>query len=248
MSAASVLGVPLATLIGQSDGWRFSFGAIAILCFATALAMIVLVPHVKAEAPVGRKALAEVLRRNDLKAIYLATALVVTSHFTAFTYIEPFLSNTAGVSGSMVATLLFSFGAAGIAGNVVTAVYLDKNLKTTLILAMATMSATLICLATFGESLAIGLLMALVALWGMAIAIIFVGFQTWILKIAENAAMPASAIYVSIFNAAIGSGAILGSWVLGHTGPMGLLGLAGVGGMISIGLVSLCNAPARNTL
>lgn len=54
VSAASVLGVPLATLLGQAEGWRSAFGVIAVLSIATALAMASVVPSVAAEAPVGR--------------------------------------------------------------------------------------------------------------------------------------------------------------------------------------------------
>ncbi|MEA3252596.1 MAG: MFS transporter [Pseudomonadota bacterium] len=246
VSAASVLGVPLAALIGQSEGWRVSFGAIGTLCFAAALAMAALIPSVEAEAPVGRQALTEVLRRGDLRGIYLATAFAVTAHFAAFTFIEPFLSTTAYVSGSMVAIMLFSFGAAGLIGNVLTGFFIDKYLKPVLALALIAMSTALIGLALFGEGLAVGALMAMVVLWGAAIAIIFVGFQAWILRIAGEAALPASAIYVSIFNAAIGTGAMVGAWILSHAGLLGLLGLAGAGGVISIGLIALCKAPSRS--
>ncbi|MCG8392158.1 hypothetical protein F1529_04635 [Alcanivorax sp. VBW004] len=54
----------------------------------------------------------------------------------------------------------------------------------------------------------------LLILWGGAIAAVLVGFQTWILKEAGADALPASAIYVAIFNGAIGLGAVLGSYVL----------------------------------
>ena len=207
--------------------------------------MAALIPNIKAEAPVGRQALAEVLRRTDLRGIYLATAFAVTAHFAAFTFIEPFLSNTAEMSGSMVAVMLFSFGVAGVVGNVLTGFFIDKHLKIVLALALTAMSAALASLSFFGEALAVEALIALLVLWGAAIAIIFVGFQAWILRVAGTAALPASAIYVSIFNAAIGTGAMVGAWILSHAGLQGLLSLAGIGGAIGIGLISLCRAPRR---
>lgn len=48
---------------------------------------------------------------------------------------------------------------------------------------------------------------------GAGISIVFVGLQTWLLHSAGDAAQPASAIYVAIFNAAIGTGALAGGGV-----------------------------------
>ncbi|NJN00411.1 MAG: hypothetical protein HC793_01770 [Aquincola sp.] len=59
---------------------------------------------------------------------------------------------------------------------------------------------------------------AVLVVWGAAIAAIFVAFQTWVLRVAGEAAMPASAIYVAIFNAAIGSGALVGSAIYSRSG------------------------------
>ena len=66
----------------------------------------------------------------------------------------------------------------------------------------------------------------LLALWGAGISIVFVGLQTWLLHSAGEAAQPASAIYVAIFNAAIGTGALAGGQVLAVTGFQGLALLA----------------------
>jgi predicted MFS family arabinose efflux permease len=56
----------------------------------------------------------------------------------------------------------------------------------------------------------------LIMLWGVSISGIFVGFQTWVLRTAQDNAFSASAVYVSIFNAAIGSGALFGAWVVAN--------------------------------
>ncbi|MET3132357.1 putative MFS family arabinose efflux permease [Oxalobacteraceae bacterium GrIS 1.11] len=116
VSAASVLGVPLATLLGQSSGWRCAFGAIGLISLVTAIVLMMVLPQKKMEiaSVSGKQALLKVLRRRDLWGIYLATAFSVTAHFAAFTFIEPFLKKVPGISLSMIAALLFSFGAAGL--------------------------------------------------------------------------------------------------------------------------------------
>ncbi len=218
VSAASVIGVPLATLIGQSAGWRWAFGAIAALSLAAALGLALALPAMKAEAVAGRAALAAVLRRRDLGGIYLATALSVTAHFAAFTFIEPLLATTPGLRATQVPALLFSFGVAGILGNVLTGVLIDRHLPRVLIGSLLTMCAALLAISQLGDQLGLIGVGAVLVVWGAAIAAIFVAFQTWVLRVAGEAAMPASAIYVAIFNAAIGSGALVGSAIYSRSG------------------------------
>ncbi|MCW7539297.1 MFS transporter [Aquabacterium sp. A7-Y] len=244
VSAASVLGVPLATLIGQAQGWRTAFGAVGLLSLLAAFVMVPVLPRLRAEAQVGRAALAGVLRRADLWGIYVATALAVTGHFAAFTFVEPFLSEAPGMQASLVAALLFGFGAAGLLGNVLTGAFIDRYLRPFLVLALLTMSLALMALGQWAPRLGLPGITTALVVWGAAIAAIFVGFQTWILRSAGAAAMPASAVYVAIFNAAIGLGAMAGAWVLNHSGLSAVMTAAGFGSALSILVVAGLGRPA----
>lgn len=55
-----------------------------------------------------------------------------------------------------------------------------------------------------------------------------VGLQTWVIREAKDEALPASAIYVTLFNVAIGLGSFVGGTVLAETGMSGLLASAGL--------------------
>jgi len=76
-------------------------------------------------------------------------------------------------------------------------------------------------------------------------AIVFVGLQTWLLRNAGNAAQPASAIYVAIFNAAIGTGALAGGQMLAVIGLQSMVLLAACVIMCSIAFVFRLKSPAR---
>lgn len=77
-------------------------------------------------------------------------------------------------------------------------------------------------------------------------AAVFVGFQTWILQAAGDAALPASAIYVAIFNAAIGAGALLGAVVISLTSLAGVMTVAAVVLIASLIPVALLPAPTAS--
>ncbi len=73
---------------------------------------------------------------------------------------------------------------------------------------------------------------------GGAVSGIFVGFQTWVLRIAEDKAFPASALYVSFFNTAIGIGASLGAWMVSQYSITSLYVFSGAAIGLSVLLVS----------
>lgn len=244
VSAASVLGVPIANLLTQLDGWRTAFVVVGALSLAAAVAIALTVPRVSTSAPVGYKALATVMRDRTFRRIYGATACAITAHFAAFTYIEPLLSNALNVQAGQVSTLLLAFGVAGIFGNVVSGKLIDGHLKRLVLIALSFMAACVFVIGLLPANGNVFIIAALLLGWGAGVAIVFVGFQTWILRMAGDAAMPASAIYVAIFNAAIGAGALAGSAILTLTnlnGLMVIVSLAIVGSLIP---VAFMKAPA----
>ncbi|WP_370143624.1 MFS transporter [Bradyrhizobium elkanii] len=116
ISMATVIGVPLVNLIGQTSGWRTAFGVIgAVGLFASGL-MAGLLPQIQAGSPTGWRALAAVLRRRDLRRIYAVTAFMAAANFAAYTFIEPFLGQIPDVPPVMIGVMLFGFGGAGFLG------------------------------------------------------------------------------------------------------------------------------------
>lgn len=223
ISIASVLGVPLANLIGQEWNWRLAFGVLCALSLLTSLLMVAVLPKIKAEGSVGAAALAGVLRNRFLWAVYAIAILTVAAHFGAFTFIEPYLKGLSDIAQSSVATLLFAFGAAGFIGNILGGLLIDRFLKPTIFVALALMGAALLGLGWSASSHHLISTVPLLLAWGAAISTLFVGMQTWVLRAGGSAAIPASAVYTTVFNAASGIGAMLGALTLPRVGLSGVM-------------------------
>ncbi|MEW6641239.1 MAG: MFS transporter [Pseudomonadota bacterium] len=241
ITVATVLGVPLANLIGQAQGWPAAFGAIAVLCLVTALLLSTVLPTVRADAAVGGAALAAVLSNAALRRVYAVAAFTVIAHFGAFTFVEAFLKDAPAVAAPMIAVLLFSFGAAGILGNVLTGALVDRFMIPTIVIGLAAMGLALIGLGWGGAQLGLTALFVLLIVWGVAFAVLMVGLQAAVLRTAGAAAMPASAIYTAVFNTASGVGAVLGAWVLSASSLAGLM--LSAGGVAILALLAL--VPSR---
>lgn len=237
VSAASVFGVPLSNYIGLNFGWRQAFWLMSILSVVAFVGMMWVVPNISVKSTIGLGALKNVLRSSTLWKIYSATLLAITAHFAAFTFIEPWLQTQPALSTAFIPVVLFIYGIAGLAGNFLTGMLIDKYLKMTVSLSVLLIGIVLVALGLEAQSLSRPLVLAAVMLWGIAVSGIFVGFQTWVLRVAGEEAFPASAIYVSFFNAAIGIGASVGAWMISALSLPALFVTAGVAIALSFLLV-----------
>lgn len=237
VSVASVLGVPLVNVISNHADWRTAFACLGLLALTTGLALATLLPRMAGGISLRPAQLLSVLGNVELRWLYLIAAGAIIAHFSVFTYVEVLLSSRMHVSVAWVAICLFAFGAAGIAGNLLCGALIDRYLKSMLAAALLVMA---LCLLVIGSGIAQGAVAAtlLVLGWGMAVSVLFVGIQAGVIRLAGDAALPASAISAAIFNSALGTGALAGAGVLESWGSGALcLGAAAIVAVCS-GLVS----------
>ncbi len=240
VSAASVLGVPLSSLIADMTGWRSAFVAIALIAFATACVLLWTLPPLSGATPLRLEVYVGILNNPMILALYGATACIITAHFAAFTYLEPLLTQAQKVPASAVSGLLLMAGLAGMLGNIVAGKLIDRYLKKLILFSLVLSSAALAMLGIVTIApLPLIFSGLLLAGWAAGIAIVFVGLQTWLLQSAGEAAQPALGIYVAIFNAAIGTGALAGGQALAIAGLQGMALLAAAVMACSIASIAL---------
>lgn len=215
----------------------------ALLSLAAAAVLCSTLPPLAAPAPVRLRVYRDIFRNPLLGGLYGATACIITAHFAAFTYIEPLLINLQGVPATALSGLLLLSGGSGLLGNVIAGKLIDRHLKGLIFAALLLSGGALALLgAARLAPLPFCFSGLLLALWGAGIAIVFVGLQT---AAAQRGAVaqPASAIYVAIFNAAIGTGAFVGGQLIASAGLSGMVWLA-AGIMVgSTLLIALLKAP-----
>lgn len=223
ITVATVMGVPLINLVGQYDGWRTAFACLALMCVASAAAMALVLPSMRIPSLVEGGGFAVVLRRKDLLITYVITGLTAAAHFGAYTFVEPFIGQVPGITSYMIAVLLFAFGAAGFLGNLLSALFIDRYLKTFILVALLGMALALVILGGYGPRLGVVLVVGLLVLWGVSISALFTGLQTWVLRIAGEHTVPATAIHTAVLNSAIGVGVIIGGQALDVAGFKGAM-------------------------
>jgi DHA1 family purine ribonucleoside efflux pump-like MFS transporter len=85
------------------------------------------------------------------------------------------------------------------------------------------MALALVTLGIYGPLLGIAPVVILLVIWGVAISALFTGLQTWVLRIAGDHTVPATAIHTAVLNSAIGLGVIIGGGALNVAGFKGAL-------------------------
>ena len=125
-SLASVLGLPIASWLGESFGWRTAFLAIAAMSLVAAGWVAAVVPDGVKPAGLSVRDWRQVLTNPVLMAMVLVTALSGAGQFTVFSYLAPYYRNALGASTEQVSLLLMWFGAFGLLGNVVLSRVIDR--------------------------------------------------------------------------------------------------------------------------
>lgn len=216
VSVASILGVPLASYLTQLSSWRLAFEFLGLLSLIICILILLCVPKIPDQAPLASGFFKRVLQHSTLNRLFILTTLIISSHFAAFTFIEPFLSQIAHLASGQITLLLLVFGLAGLVGNILAGKFMDQHLHTMILVSLVFISGSVFAFGYLGYQVTFSMAVGFLALWGVSIATIFVGLQTWVLKQAGDLAGAASAIYVAVFNASIGLGALMGSLMLQH--------------------------------
>lgn len=211
---AMVLGLPIGRVVGQYFGWRTTFFAIGMGALITLLCLIKLLPKLPSEHSGSLKSLPLLFRRPALMSLYVLTVVVVTAHYTAYSYIEPFVQNVAGLSANFATVLLLILGGAGIIGSLVFGKLGNRHASSLVSIAIALLVACLLLLLPAAESEAH--LAILSIFWGIAIMVIGLGMQVKVLALAPDATDVAMALFSGIFNIGIGAGALVGNQVSLH--------------------------------
>ena len=235
-SLASVLGIPFAAWLGETQGWRMAFGAVAALAALAAIAVFATVPDGVKPAAISRRAWKDLFSHPVLMAMVAVTAIQSAGQFALFSYLAPYYKRVLAATPGEITLLFAWFGAFGLIGNVLLSRFIDRT---------GTHRAVAFTLTL----VAIGL-----ALWPLATSLLSTALVLvpWALGcFASNSAQqarlgvsaPALASALMALNTSAmyfgqAAGASGGGWLLDHGGyaPLAWLGLLAVLGAIALSL------------
>ena len=221
LSVALVVGVPLATWLGQQLGWRAAYWLVVVLAALTMLAVLAVVPHSPGNADATVRGELGALRRPQVLLTLLVGIVGFGGMFALYSYIAPVATEVAGLSRGTLPWVLLVYGSGGIVGTALGGRLADLALFRSLV----------------GSLVVLGVLLALVALtspWkpalfggvflvSVAASCLAICLQLRLMETAGEAQMLGAALNHSALNLANALGAWLGGLViaagLGYRAP-----------------------------
>ena len=215
-SLAMIVGLPLGRMIGLYVDWRVSFLCIGLVALCVGIAFWRVFPTMPNTQNISLKTLPTLLQNKAFMKICFLTLVFVSGHFSAYTYIEPFLENVAGFRASSVTFILCLFGLMGVVGSVLFARFYERFHLVFVRLSLFGLGFSMLLLYFVSESSLVTTLLC--AIWGLCFMLFGVIFQSQVIAAVPNATAVAMSIFSGIFNVGIGSGALIGGLAYTHFG------------------------------
>ena len=236
-SIAMIIGLPLGRVIGLALGWRMSFIVIALASVAILMLLVAVFPKVDNPGTFTLRRLPDIFRNRVLVGIYVMLAIYVTGYYTGYSYIEPFLAQTAGMSETMITVALTVFGLAGIGGSMLFTKVYDRTRYR--FIAMALIGSA-VCLALLLPStVSMVCVLAVCTMWGFFATSFNISFQNETLRASPSDATAISmSLFSGIFNVGIAMGSIIGGAVTDH-GSVDHIGFVGSAFVIVAAVIAL---------
>ena len=225
LTIANIFGVPAATWLGDTMGWRSAFLVTALLGAVAVLALSLALP------PRGRSARPDIMGElRVLMGTEVLLALAVTTlgagiMFVLYTYIAPFLHRITHAGDGLVTLALMTIGVGFSIGAALGGRLADRSTRFALLLMLPVLGGIMlvypfIAVSSFGAI--IGILV-----WSAASFAIMPALQMRTMQAAREAPALASSVNIGAFNLGNALGAWLGGVVLTQGLGYGAVSMSG---------------------
>ncbi|MFF5668522.1 MFS transporter [Streptomyces hygroscopicus] len=208
LTIANIVGVPVATLLGQHLGWRATFLVVAGIGVVAMASLARLVPQVADEQHGGLRQELGALRNRQVVLGLLTAVFGFAGVFAVYSYLASMMTEVTGFGESTVTLVLALFGIGMTLGALIAGPLTDRALRPTLYGSLAALAAMLVVFDITVHTK-----------WAALLSVVVLGavgfmtttpLQMLVMNKARHAPTLASASNHSAFNLANAGGAWLG--------------------------------------
>lgn len=180
VSIALVIAAPLGSFLGGIIGWRNVFNAAAVMGVLCVIWVVKSLPSLPGEPSHQKQNMFSLLQRPGVMAGMIAIFMSFAGQFAFFTYIRPVYMNLAGFDVDGLTLVLLSFGIASFVGTSFSSYVLKRSVKLALAGAPLLLALSALTLIVWGSDKTVAAAIAII--WGLAFALVPVGWSTWITR------------------------------------------------------------------
>jgi len=233
VAIGTVAGVPAGAFLGDLYGWRMAFTVNTALAVVVFLLQWATLPSLPSKQTINLRTLLGVVKVPGIRYGLIIALFMAAAHFSAYTYLEPWLRFQVGMSPSDLSLLLMAYGAAGLFGTLLCEVMVREfGVKRTflgnmIIVVVAVLSASQLSDSALTASF-------LVVLWGLAFGALPVCLNIWLYQASPALFETSSAMMVFVFQIALASGAFFGGLLADHLGTSSSFLLGGILALLAV--------------
>ncbi|WP_426006887.1 MFS transporter [Paenarthrobacter sp. NyZ202] len=242
LTVSNVIGVPLATWVGQTFGWRLLFVIVGAIGLATVAMVWKFVPFEAAHPEASIRRELGALKRLQVWLALLIGIIGFGGFFAVYTYIAHTMTGVAGIPESLIPAVVALYGLGMVVGNIIGGRLADRSVMGTIYWIMPGIALALVVYAVAAHWAWSAFAMAFVV--GGIGSMLTPALQTRLLDAAPGAASLASSLNHSALNIANALGAFLGgtviAWGWGYVAPAlvgAVLAVLGLGVAVVSGLL-----------
>ncbi|HRO30258.1 MFS transporter [Citricoccus sp.] len=229
LSVANLVGVPVATWLGQSAGWRWMFILTGVFGTATIAAVAWLVPAIPAPAGTSVRGELTALRSGALWRAVLVGTIGFAGMFALYTYIAPVFVEIGGLPERLVPVIMALYGLGMVAGTLLGGAWSDRSATRTLQWMLGTVAVALALFSVTAPWWVLSLVPLLAA--ATAASALVPSLQVLLVDAAPHAPQLSGALNHSALNLANAMGAWVGAAVI--SAGAGLQVPAGAGAVLA---------------
>jgi MFS transporter, DHA1 family, inner membrane transport protein len=242
LSISNVVGVPFATWMGQTYGWRLLFILVGFIGLLTLALVWRFVPFQAAHPDASIRRELGALKRLQVWLAILIGIVGFGGFFATYTYIAHTMTAVAGIPSALIPLVVALYGLGMVAGNIVGGRLADKSVMGTLYKILPAIAAALVVYAVAVHWPWSAFVMVFVV--GASGSMLIPALQTRLLDASPDAPSLASSLNHAALNVANALGAFLGgvviAWGWGYVAPAlvgAVLALLGLGVAITSGVL-----------
>lgn len=212
---ALAAGVPLGTFVGKEFGWRVAFWAMTIIAAVLVAWIAAFMPDFPGQGRGTRAPFGRTITTPGVGAVLFVTLTFVLAHTIFYAYIASFLDSVG--AGEQVDVALLVFGIACLISIWVVGAKIDRSLRSLAVSATVLFAVAMTALGLAGDAPIV--LYGSLFLWGLAWGGAPTLLQTAVGIAGGKVADEAQAMLVTLWNAAMAAGGVIGGLLLSSTGP-----------------------------
>lgn len=240
LTVANIVGVPLATLLGQHLGWQWPYVFVSLVAVATIAAVLVWVPTQPADAAATARSELSALARPQVWLTLGVGTVGFGGMFATFSYITPTMTKLTGFDDAVVPLILVVYGVGMTVGTMLSGRVAARGMLRGMIAMLAAIAVLLALFGVMAQARPTAVLG--VFLLGLLPSVLVPLLQTRLMDVAGGGQSLAAALNHSTLNIANALGAWLGSVVLAN--GLGYEWPSRVGALLAVAGIAIAGSSA----